>query len=46
MAIWRITMETVLDIEADSEEEAWDKLPEEISMNDMYILDTEEVSPS
>ena len=46
MAIWRITMETVLDIEADSEEEAWDKLPEKISMNDMYILDTEEVSPS
>lgn len=46
MAIWRITMETVLDIEADSEEEAWDKLPEEISINDMYILDTEEVSPS
>lgn len=46
MAIWRITLETVLDIEADSEEEAWDKLPEKISMNDMYILDTEEVSPS
>lgn len=46
MAIWRITMETVLDIEADSEEEAWDKLPEKISMNDMYILDTEEVSLS
>ena len=46
MAIWRITMEAVLDIEADSEEEAWDKLPEKISMNDMYILDTEEVSPS
>ena len=42
MAIWRITMETVLDIEADSEEEALDKLPESVSLNEMYILDVEE----
>lgn len=46
MTKYRITLETVLDIEAESEEEAWDKLPEKISMNDMYILDTEEVGPS
>ena len=46
MMTYRITLEAVLDIEADSEEEAWDKLPEKISMNDMYILDTEEVSLS
>lgn len=46
MAIYRITLEAVLDIEADNDEEAWDKLPESIALNDVYILDTEEVCES
>lgn len=44
MAKYRITLECVLEIEAASDEEAWDKLPEHIDLGDMYILDTEEVA--
>lgn len=43
MALYRITLEAVLDIEAEDEEEAMDKIPETISSNELYILDCEEV---
>lgn len=43
MAKYRITLECVLEIEAESDEEAWDKLPEQIDLGDMFILDTKEV---
>lgn len=43
MAKYRVTLECVLDIEAASEEEALDNLPEYLSMSDVYILDTEEL---
>ena len=43
MAIYRITLEAVLDIEADSDEEAWEKMPDKIDLGDCYVLDTEEV---
>lgn len=42
MMTYRITLEAVLDIEAENEEEALDKLPESVSLNEMYILDVEE----
>lgn len=44
MAKYRVTLECVLDIEAESDEEAWAKLPDQIDLGDMYILDTEEVT--
>ena len=42
MTKYRITLETVLDIEAESEEEALDKLPETVPLNEIYILDVKE----
>ncbi len=42
MALYRITLETVLDIEAESEEEAMEKIPETLDASDFYILDVEE----
>ena len=44
MAKYRVTLECVLDIEAESDEEAWEKLPDQIDLGDMYILDTEDVT--
>lgn len=40
---YRITFQAVFDIEADSEEEAWEKIPENISVNDGYFFDAEEI---
>ena len=40
---YRITLETVLDVDAESEEEAYEKIPEVIETCDMYILDAEEI---
>lgn len=37
MKTYRITFEAVFDIEADSDEEAWAKIPENISVNDGYL---------
>ena len=43
MKTFRVTLQAVLDVEANSEEEAWNELPDYIDTGDMYILDTEEI---
>lgn len=43
MKTFRITLQAVFDIEADSDEEAWSKLPDQIGLDEVYILDTEEI---
>lgn len=43
MKTFRVTLECVLDVEAESDEDAWEKLPDEISIGDMYVLDTQEI---
>lgn len=43
MKTFRVTLECVLDVEAESDEDACEKLPDEISIENMYILDTQEI---
>ena len=43
MKTFRVTVEAVFDVEAESEEDTWDKLPNAFSLDDAYILDTVEI---
>ena len=43
MKTYRITFQAVFDIEANSEEEAWEKIPEKINVSDGYFFDAEEI---
>ena len=43
MKTYRITFQAVFDIEANSEDEVWDKIPETINVDDGYFFDPEEI---
>ena len=43
MKIFRITVQAVFDVEAETDEEAMDKLPPVVDWGDVYILDMEEI---